>query len=182
MKWDSSCFKLAQRKNKCELEKLKNLFEQHFNPPIPKVEPYELHKTSECNFYQLILSDSTDSFPISKVEPHEVHSALDKYKIKKALQRLKCDKATKDIPPYFLKYVSESKSLLSESEHMLKIILRTRSTPEKWSYSKQAALWKGAAKSSIKDPSAYREILHCSPSCKLKIIILVTNHGMISNY
>ena len=49
MKWDSSSFKLAQRKNKRELEKLKNHSGQHFNPLIPKVEPHELHKTFEYN-------------------------------------------------------------------------------------------------------------------------------------
>ena len=37
MKWDSSSFKLVQRTNECEPEKLKNHFGQYFDPPYLKL-------------------------------------------------------------------------------------------------------------------------------------------------
>ena len=162
MKWESSSFKSIRRNNKCESVKLKNPFEKHFNPPMPKDEPHELHQIPEyMKHLQLIATDSIN-----------VHIP-DKDKIKKALLKLKNGKAANHIPPEFLKYASESESLLCELERMLTTIWRTQSTPASWSHTKLVALWKGAAKGNVKDPSAYRGLQVGSTLCKLTITIIL---------
>ena len=142
--------------------KLKNHFEKHFNAPMPKDEPHELHQIPEyMKHLQLIATDSIN-----------VHIP-DKDEIKKALLKLKNGKAANDIPPEFLKYASESESLLCELERLLTTIWRTQSTPTSWSHQKLVALWKGAAKGNVKDPSAYIGLRVDSTLCKLTIIIIL---------
>ena len=122
----------------------------------------ELHQIPEyMKHLQLIATDSIN-----------VHIP-DKDEIKKALLKLKNGKAANDIPPEFLKYASESESLLCELERMLTTIWRTQSTPTSWSHTKLVALWKGAAKGNVKDPSAYRGLQVGSTLCKLTIIIIL---------
>ena len=53
------------------------------------------------------------------------------------------------------------------------IIWRTQSTPTSSRHTKLVALWKGAAKENVKDPSAYRGLQVGSTLCKLTIIIIL---------
>ena len=129
---------------------------------MPKDEPHELHQIPEyMKHLHLIATDSVN-----------VHIP-DKDEIKKTLLKLKNGKAANDIPPEFLKYASESESLLCELERMLTTIWRTQSTPTSWSHTKLVALWKGAAKGNVKDPSACRGLQVGSTLCKLTIIIIL---------
>ena len=73
----------------------------------------------------------------------------------------------------FLSMLQSLKSFLCELERMLTTIWRTQSTPTSWSHTKLVALWKGAAKGNVKDPSAYRGLQVGSTLCKLTIIIIL---------
>ena len=51
-------------------------------------------------------------------------------------------------------------------------IWTTNKTPKEWSHSKLVALWKGAEKGAVTDPSSYRGIQIGSTMCKVLITIL----------
>ena len=163
MKSDNSSFKIIKRKNNCESEKLKTHFSQHFNPTFTSsTEPEELKNLPK--HMQHLQSISTES--IQNIVP-------DKQEIIKALKKLKNGKAANDIPSELLKYAVDCEPLLTELERLIGIVWKTETTPSMWSHTKLVALWKGAAKGSSKDPSAYRGLQIGSTLCKLTIAIIL---------
>ena len=97
----------------------------------------------------------------------------DKQEIIKALKKLKNGKAANDIPSELLKYAVDCEPLLTELERLIGIVWKTETTSSMWSDTKLVALWKGAAKGSSKDPSAYRGLQIGSTLCKLTISIIL---------
>ena len=45
--------------------------------------------------------------------------------------------------------------------------------PAKWAHAKLVAIWKGAAKSKVGDPKAYRGIQIGSTFCKIMIVMIL---------
>ena len=163
MKSDNSSFKIIKRKNNCESEKLKTHFSQHFNPTFTSsTEPEELKNLPK--HMQHLQSISTESIQ---------NNIPDKQEIIKALKKLKNGKAANDIPSELLKYAVDCEPLLTELERLIGIVWKTETTPSMWSHTKLVALWKGAAKGSAKDPSAYRGLQIGSTLCKLTISIIL---------
>ena len=163
MKSDNSSFKIIKRKNNCESEKLKTHFSQHFNPTFTSsTEPEELKNLPK--HMQHLQSISTESIQ---------NNVPDKQEIIKALKKLKNGKAANDIPSELLKYAVDCEPLLTELERLIGIVWKTETTPSIWSHTKLVALWKGAAKGSSKDPSAYRGLQIGSTLCKLTISIIL---------
>ena len=163
MKSDNSSFIIIKRKNNCESEKLKTHFSQHFNPTFTSsTEPEELKNLPK--HMQHLQSISTESVQ---------NNVPDKQEIIKALKKLKNGKAANDIPSELLKYAVDCEPLLTELKHLIGIVWKTEITPSMWSHTKLVALWKGTAKESSKDPSAYRGLQIGSTLCKLTISIIL---------
>ena len=162
IKTEDSTFKNTKRKVTCDPTKLKNHFEKHFNQPIGEDSPIELEEIPD--FIKRLQEIKTDNIKTTAPEDEEIVNVL---------KKLKSGKASSDIPAEYYKYAVESPELIKEMKSLLKTIWSTHKIPTKWGYSKLIALWKGAAKGSIKDPNAYRGLQIGSSLCKIMIIIII---------
>jgi len=114
VKNDSSSFKATKRNNKCDAEKLKQYFHDHFNTAtdINNI-PDELKEAPE---YIRNLQNTTDIN----------HAPPSIQEIKGVLKTLKNGKASTDIPAEFFKYASDSIELLTELHSIFSEIWETK--------------------------------------------------------
>lgn len=162
MKGDHSSFKSTKRNKKCDTEKLKQHFFDHFSTAnITNDIPDELIETPE---YIKNLQNSTTDIN---------HGPPSIEEIKGVLKTLKNGKASTDVPAELFKYASESAELLTEVHILLSKIWETRIISTSWTHSKLVALWKGAAKGSASDPKAYRGLQVGTTLCKILVIIIL---------
>ena len=161
VKSDSSSFKPTKRNNKCDTEKLKQYFHNHFNVATDKETPIELNQKPEC---------------IKKLQNTNVninHAPPSTQEIKGVLKTLKNGKASTDVPAEFFKYASDSIELITELHTIFTEIWNTKTVPSTWTHSKLVALWKGAAKGSASDPKSYRGLQVGTVLCKILVVIIL---------
>ena len=93
--------------------------------------------------------------------------------ITSVMKKLKGGKAASDIPAEFIKAATTSDAFIQEMKMLYIDIWNTVSIPSSWSKSKLVALWKGASKGKVEDPTAYRGLQIGSSLCKILIIIII---------
>ena len=163
IKSDGSTFKTVKRTSGCDPAKLKEYFQNHFS-----VAGNEDDKPTELsNIPQYIEA-------LQQISCKDInHEPPKKDEIIATLKSLKNGKASNDIPAEFYKYALTSVELVTELEAIFQQIWNTGTIPTSWGHSKLLALWKGASKGSVKDPSTHRGLQIGSSLCKIMIIIIL---------
>ena len=159
---DKSCFKDGKVENKCDPKALNDYFKNHFSKKMNSNPPEELIGTP--NFNPPLSRNPTR---IINVEPPTFSE------LEKILKKLKGGKSANDIIPAFIKCSLESEEMMYELLNLYKLVWETKIVPEKWGLSRLVALWKGASKGKITDPTAYRGLQIGSTLCKILMIIIL---------
>ena len=97
----------------------------------------------------------------------------DEGELRDVIEKLKCGKASSDIP---MTYIKKSMCINEFAEETLKLyqtIWLTQKIPKIWGYSKLVTLWKGPTKGHYDDPSTYRGLQIGSSLCKIIIVIII---------
>ena len=160
---DHTAYKEIHKTNKCDPQKLKEYFEDHFTLKDHLVIPPELEQIpnymEHLKFNSRLVTD-----PPSTQE------------IVATIKDLKNGKSSNDIPTIFIKTAIENDDFVKEIEKLYKDVWIQNYFPSKWGNSKLVALWKGPGKGSPKDPSTYRGLQIGSILCKIIITIIISLH------
>ena len=159
---DQSSFKAVRDKTQCDTGQLKTYFMKHFSSANSRPIPIELINAPDfVRKLQNIPIESINTEPPSKEE------------ILSTIKKLKTNKAASDLPIAYLKYAISCNCVLEEMKNLMETIWITNKTPKEWSHSKLVALWKGAEKGAVTDPSSYRGIQIGSTMCKVLTMIIL---------
>ena len=91
----------------------------------------------------------------------------------KVIKKLKHGKSANDVPIAYIKCALEVNEFMDEMTLLYQSIWATHCIPKDWAHSKLVALWKGAKKGKIEDPTAYRALQIGSSLCKVLIVIII---------
>jgi len=163
MKNNDSSFKSMRNTKRCEPEKLKEHFSEHFNVAPPVETPRELLEVP--NFIKDLQEAHSSNLD---------HNPPTTNEIRKTLISLKNGKASTDVPPEFLKYSVNSVEMLNEIHKIFCDIWETCDIPTNWTHSKLVCLWKGASKGSPADPKTYRGLQIGTVMCKILIVTILS--------
>ena len=158
---DTSPFLNNNPSKKCDPVKLKDHFQKHFDRDYEKDTPPELIVAPR---FIEILKENNEHVNCEPPSIEEITSVM---------KKLKGGKAASDIPAEFIKAATTSDAFMQEMKTLYIDIWNTVSIPSSWSKSKLVALWKGATKGKIEDPTAYRGLQIGSSLCKILIIIII---------
>ena len=159
---DKSCFKNGKVEDKCDPKALIDYFKDHFSKKMNSNPPEELIGTHDFNP------------PLSRNPTRTINVEAPTFsELEKILKKLKGGKSANDIIPAFIKCSLESEEMMYELLNLYKSVWETKIVPEKWGLSRLVALWKGASKGKITDPTAYRGLQIGSTLCKILMIIIL---------
>lgn len=161
-KHESNGFRDTRTEAKCDEQKLKEFFTEHFALKTQSEIPKELKFPPR--FQQQIVSDTSNQLNFDPPGRDE---------IAKILKKLKAGKAASDIPPSFIKCAADSNEVMSEIVKLYRLVWETKEVPEKWGMSKLVAIWKGTSKGKATDPKAYRALQIGSTLCKILVLIIL---------
>ena len=163
-KSDNSSFKKGKLTKKCQPEKLKEYFLNHFKHGPGEEErewPGELRTAPDFIKHLRDLPEDIDTEPPAYEE------------LKETINKLKNGKAANDVPATLIKIASQKNAFIKEMEVLYKEVWETLEVPTSWSHTKLVAIWKGASKGKAEDPTTYRGLQIGSSMAKILIIIII---------
>ena len=160
-KSDNSSFSDAKPRKKCDLNKLKDYFKQHFTSDPINEHPIELEEIPD-----FIVKLQQTTIPIDTDAPS-------KKEVVNTIKRMKNGKSANDVPIEFIKHSLESHEFVNEITKLYETIWNTKAIPSEWGHSKLVTLWKGPEKGKANDPKTYRGIQIGSSLCKILITIII---------
>ena len=159
---DNHAFKPSSNNLKCDPNKLKDYFCNHFQSKSHVSDPDELNTIPR--FIRKLKNNAPCQMKITPPDINEVKSSLIK---------LKNGKASNDIPSIFLKHASDNVEFLTELTKLYHDVWTTLQVPKQWGHSRLISLWKGPLKGKVDDPTAYRGLQIGSTLCKLMVVIII---------
>ena len=161
-KADNSSFKTAKASKKCEPQKLKDFFREHFRKKETEIKPPELEDLPEViRKLQDITTDGIKTGPPDMAE------------LRTVIKKLKNGKSANDIPIDFIKHALDNNHFALMLLKMYHTVWSTNMIPKNWGHSKLVALWKGPGKGKPDDPSTYRGLQIGSNFCKIMVIMII---------
>ena len=163
IKKESTAFADIKTKRECDPNKLKEYFARHFSDKDYPTAPEEF--------------DSAPDF-IRKLQEISKNSQIkteapDEEELKSVINKLKNGKSANDVPTAYIKCALKDKDFLNEIVLLYQTVWATNYIPIEWGHSKLVALWKGAKKGKIDDPTAYRALQIGSSLCKIMVVVII---------
>ena len=161
-KSDNSSFETVKTSKKCDSQKLKAFFREHFKEKEKESVPPELENIPEViRKLQDIKTDGIKTGPPDMAE------------LRNVIRKLKSGKSANDISIDFIKHALDCNHFAMELLKLYQTVWTTNMIPKDWGHSKLVALWKGPSKGKADDPSTYRGLQIGSNFCKIMVIMII---------